>query len=421
MDSASLAFILPILRRIWNLSPHQVGVLASSTYIGYLIGAFSAGALGDLVGRKKVMMNALAIYAIASFLCIFANNLRAFFALRFIAGFGVGAESTIIAPYLAEFVAKRYRGQFTGSLAGFFSFGYVLAALLAYLIVGQNWGTYKVLLIITGLPIVMVLWWRRTLPESPRWLESQGNAGEAREIVARIEAAIIRDGYLLDPVPQSMTDPPQIVPATLWGNLCTLWSVRLRRITAMSWFLWISIAFSYYAFFTWIPSLLIESGMTIAKSYAFSIAIYSAQIPGYFSAAFLNDRMGRQGVIASYMLFGAVAAGALALASSDTQIILAAMCLSFFMNGTFAGLYAYTSEIFPTRVRATGMGTSSSIGRLGAIGAPILVGTIFPILGFGGVFGTTMIVLVAGAFIVLVFGVKTKGRSLEEISIDTTE
>ena len=157
------------------------------------------------------------------------------------------------------------------------------------------------------------------------------------------------------------------------------------------------------------------SDSSITQSFAFSTAIYGAQVPGYFSAAFLNESLGRRRVIGGYMIFGAVSAGALALAASDQQIMVAAVCLSFFMNGTFGGLYAYTSEIFPTPLRATGMGTSSGIGRLGAIGAPILVGFVFPILGFAGVFGTTMVVLVAGAFVILTFGVSTQGRSLEEI------
>lgn len=416
MDSASLAFILPILKQMWSLSSAQIGFLASSTYIGYLFGAFCAGTVGDLVGRKKVMMTALAIYTIASLLCVLVDGSQAFFALRLIAGFGTGAESAIIAPYLAEFVGKRYRGQFTGSLAGFFSFGYVLAAVLGYVILGQRWGSYKTLLIITALPIVMVLWWRRALPESPRWLESQGKTVAAQHIVSRIEADIVRDGHTLEPITVAPPAPHFATRATLWGNLSMLWTGKLARVTAVSWYLWIAVAFSYYAFFTWIPSLLVQNGMTITKSFAFSVAIYGAQIPGYFSAAFLNERLGRQRVIGFYLILGAVFAGALAIATTERQIIMAAMGLSFFMNGSFGGLYAYTSEVFPTRIRATGMGTSSSIGRLGAIGAPILVGMVFPVLGFGGVFGTTMVALITGAVIVLMFGVQTKGRSLEDIA-----
>jgi MFS transporter, putative metabolite:H+ symporter len=86
------------------------------------------------------------------------------------------------------------------------------------------------------------------------------------------------------------------------------------------------------------------------------------------------------------------------------------------MNGVNAGEYAYTPEVFPTDVRATGMGVASAIGRLGAIASPILVGYILPIAGFGGVFGMTTAVLAFGALSVLLLGVPTKGLSLETIA-----
>jgi MFS transporter, putative metabolite:H+ symporter len=421
MNSASLAFILPVLTATWHLTSAKTGLLASSTYAGYLLGALVTGTAGDLIGRKKIMMVALLNYSLASVLCTLTHDFTSFYLLRVLAGIGVGAESTIIAPYLSEFVGHRYRGRFVGALAGFISLGNLLAALLGYVLVGRDLGGYKLLLVVTALPSLMLVWWRRALPESPRWLESRDRTREAHIVVTAIESAVAREGHVLAPTTPADTAQLQSVRATLFGNLSVLWTGRLARLTAMCWFLWVSIAFSYYAFFTWIPSLLVQGGMSIAKSFGFSIAIYAAQIPGYLSAAFLNERLGRQAVIAGYMSLGAMSAVALAFAKTEGQIVLAGMSLSLFMNGTFGGLYAYTAEIFPTRVRATGMGTSSSVGRLGAIGAPILVGVVFPAYGFKGVFGMTTLVLLCGVAVALVFGVPTRGRSLEEIARLTGE
>ncbi|MNT56685.1 putative niacin/nicotinamide transporter NaiP [compost metagenome] len=94
------------------------------------------------------------------------------------------------------------------------------------------------------------------------------------------------------------------------------------------------------------------------------------------------------------------------------------MTLSFFINGVAAGEYAYTPEVFPTRIRATGVGTASAIGRIGGIAAPILVGAVYPIGGFAGVFGMTTVILFIGALSVLVLGIPTKNRSLEEIEAE---
>jgi putative MFS transporter len=228
---------------------------------------------------------------------------------------------------------------------------------------------------------------------------------------------LLAAGVKLEPLPATEAEVPIAVErASVLANVKALWSRKLARITTMTWLMWLSITFSYYAFFTWIPSLLVQNGMTITRSFSYSLVIYIAQIPGYFSGAWLNEKIGRQATIASYMVLGGISALGLALTRSDGGIMLSGVLLSFFMNGTYAGVYAYTPEVFPTDVRATGTGMASSIGRLGAIAAPILVGYVYPLLGFPGVFGATTFVLLIGAAAVVLMGVPTRGRSLEDIA-----
>jgi putative MFS transporter len=415
MDAAVIAFVLPALIAQWGLTSVQTGVVASGTYIGYLIGAFLAGTLGDLIGRRAVMMWALALYCVASVGSGLMTSWAPFFALRIVAGMGTGAESAIVAPFLAELVASRYRGAFTGALAGFFSFGFVAAALLGYFLIPSSTNGWRIVIFITASPIVMLLWWRRRLPESPRWLASRGRLAEADATMTQMEREIERNTRAPLPAPVSTPAIPSVA-GTFGANVAALWSPPLARITLMAWILWASITFSYYSFFTWIPTLLVKGGLTVTKSFAYSIAIYVAQIPGYYSAAWCNERIGRRGTIVLYLILGVVAALFLAAARSDMQIIISGICLSFFMNGTYAGVYAYTPEVYPTEVRATGCGIASSVGRIGAIAAPLLVGYLYPRAGFAGVFGTTTAVLLVGAIAVLVLGVPTRGRSLEAIT-----
>jgi putative MFS transporter len=416
LDSSSLAFLLPVVSKLWHLSSVQIGLVASSTYIGYFFGAFLSGVLADVIGRRRIMMSALLIYCAASFASSMANNWHVFFGLRILAGFGSGAEGVVIAPFLAEFVPRRYRGMFCGALVGFMSFGYVTSSILGYTVVGRFPEGWRYMAVITSLPVLLLLWWRKTLPESPRWLETQGRVGEAVAIVESVEAWFRKQRIALpEPSPDAVPAMVAAKPRGALGNVATIWSRKLARTTAVSWLMWFSVAFAYYSFFSWIPSLLVKEGLTITKSFGYSIAIFGAQIPGYFSAAWLNEKLGRKRVVASYMLLGGAAAIALAFSHSAAQIMVTGICLSFFMNGAFAGVYAYTPEIFPTAVRTTGTGSSSSFGRIGSVSAPILVGFVYPVAGFLGVFGMTTAVLVAGACVVLVFGIETRGRSLEEI------
>ncbi|MEX3940062.1 MFS transporter [Paraburkholderia sp. BR10937] len=416
LDSSSLAFLLPVVSKLWHLTSAETGLVASSTYIGYFFGAFLSGVLADVIGRRRIMMSALAIYCAASMASATAHDWHTFFALRMLAGFGSGAETVVIAPFLAEFVPRRYRGMFCGALVGFMSFGYLSSSILGYTVVRNFADGWRYLAVLTSLPVVMLLWWRRTLPESPRWLESRGRSAEADSIVRAIESRFEQEGISLAPL-----GSVGAIPAAAQGsgsalqNVLTLFSRRLVGTTAVSWLMWFSVAFAYYSFFSWIPSLLVKEGLTLTKSFGYSIAIYGAQIPGYFSAAWLNERIGRKGVVASYMTLGGLAAIALAFSHTGVQITVAGMCLSFFMNGAFAGVYAYTPEVFPTAVRTTGTGSSSSFGRIGSVSAPILVGLVYPAFGFIGVFAMTTAVLLAGACVVFFLGIETRNRSLEDI------
>ncbi|ALM83078.1 MFS transporter [Bordetella sp. N] len=418
LDAGIIAFVLPVLRTQWGLSSIQVGVLASSTYVGFLIGALAAGLLGDRFGRRGVMMWALSIFCVMSIANAMTHDWHWFLVFRVLGGVGMGAEGAIIAPFLAEFVASRYRGRFTGALAGFFSFGFVAAALLGYFIVPLADDGWRWALFITAAPVLVLLWWRKALDESPRWLETQGRHQEADVIVSRFEARAERvlGKSLPAPAPAAAATMAPTEATPFHRQLMALWQRPWRGITAMTWTFWLSITFCSYAFFTWIPGLLVQQGMTITKSFSYSIAIYLAQIPGYYSAAYFNDKIGRKATIVMYMAFACAAATTLVFVKDPTGILIASIFLSFGMNGVNAGQYAYTPELYPTHMRATGMGTASSFARLGAIASPTIVGAIYPALGFAGVFGMTTLVLLTGALAVLFFGINTTGRTLEDIA-----
>ncbi|OZI42924.1 MFS transporter [Bordetella genomosp. 4] len=419
LDAGIIAFIIPSLRTQWGLTTGEIGWIASSTYVGFLVGALFSGILGDRFGRKKVMMWALLLFCLATFANAFATNFHEFYILRMIAGVGMGAEGAIIAPYLAEFVSSRYRGRFTGALAGFFSFGFVLSALLGYFIVPMSDDGWRWIMIIASVPVVFLLWWRKSLFESPRWLEHVGRTAEADRICSNIENQVQQ--HLGRPLPMPVstrkagTAKPAAPQQSALAKLVSLFSAKYLGTTVLVWVFWITVLFCYYAFLVWIPSLLVERGFTITKSFSFTILIYLAQIPGYFSAAYFNDKFGRKYTILAYMLFSCLAALGLAFANGEAEIILLSMLLSFGMNGVIAGQYTYTAEIYPTAIRATGMGAASAFARVGSIASPTIVGVAYPVLGFGGVFAMMTTILLIGGLGILFFGKNTRGVVLEEI------
>lgn len=405
MDVAIIGFALPLVTHQWGLSGTQAGVIAGSSAIGGIAGALVAGRLGDVLGRRQIMLWALAIYCVATLASAVAATFDQFLAARIVTGVGTSAESVIIAPFLAEFAPARLRGRYTGALTGFFSFGYIAAGVLGWLVVPMGENGWRWALASTALPIVLLLWWRRSLPESPRWLERQGRVAEATAIVDAIEAQCGRTEQSLPPAP--------LASAPAAASLSLLIRPPLLRSTLVAVVLWGVIGCCYYAFMTWIPGLLVARGLTLTKSFGFTIAIYGAQVPGYFSAAWANDRIGRRNVIALYMAFGA--AGALFLSAVQTPqgLLWASIMLSFALNGVYAGLYSYTPELFPTALRATAQGIATATSRIGAMLSPILVGALYPVLGFAGVFMAALVLLVSGMLAVLIAGPRTEGVTLD--------
>lgn len=418
MDAAVVSFLMPSTEKLWHLSHEQLGMLGSSSAFGFLLAAGFTGLLADRIGRRRVMMYALAFYAVFSVIAALSPNFGVFLTARVLAGAGAGAESVVIAPFLSEFVPAARRGWFVGTLAGFFSFGFVGAALIGRFIVVHDNG-WRWAQVVTAVPILMLLWWRRRLPESPRFLLAGGRAQEAERVVTdlerRVEAAT---GHRLPPVPDDAGEGVPVARPRLGvaASLRYLWSRAMVRRTATTWVIWFVITFSYYGFFSWIPTLLVDQGITVTKSFTFSIIIYLAQIPGYFSAAWLCERIDRKNTIALYLAGSAVAAYWLSQTGTPVAITIAGAVLSFFLNGTYAGVYSYTPEVFPTWIRATGTGLASGFGRIGSITAPLIIGAVSASAGFAGVFGLTTAVLVTGVIITLVFALSTANRSLEELA-----
>lgn len=417
-DLAIIAFIMPPVAKLFHMTSAETGLLGSSAFIGYLFGAFLAGTLGDLIGRKKIMLYALAIFCVATLIGAGASTWQFLFWCRLIAGLGFGAEAAIVCPFFSEFVPGKSRGKYIGGLAGFFSFGFVIAAVLGYNIVPASPNGWRTVLVLSALPVVLLLWWRRGILESPRWLIQQGRVAEAEEIVSELETRVKQWAKELPP-PESVPVPVlSVQKPKFFQNLGDLWARANARTSAMLWILFFAISFSYYGLTTWIPAMLVREGMTVTKSFGYSLVVFSAIPVGYYAGALVCDWLDRKWTIAACMLGGGLAAIPMIFVRQDSLILFFAFLLYVFMSGVYPPMYAYSSEVYPTNIRATGLGVASAFGRLGAIGAPILIGITYAKIGFGGVFAVAMAVLLVGAAGTAILGISTSGKTLEQITVE---
>ena len=177
--------------------------------------------------------------------------------------------------------------------------------------------------------------------------------------------------------------------------------------------------YTYHGIFIWLPYIYsTRLGFTIVKSLFWVLVITLVQVPGYYSAALLLDKVGRKGILAVYLVVAGVASLLLSTTRDINLILLYSGVISFFNLGAWAGLYTYTPELYPTELRGTGSGAAASIGRLAGIAAPSVTGYLFAVSGgelFYAFLVFALVHLVAG-FVVALFGEETKGRTLEEIA-----
>ncbi len=411
MDVGIISFVLAALAVSWKLDSGQLGLIGSAGALGMFFGAAISGWLADRYGRKTVFQSTLLIFSIATFLNAFAWNLESMLILRFFVGLGLGGELPVVSALMSEFVPGRARGRFVVLLESFWAWGWLCAALIAFFVI-PNYG-WQVAFMIGALPAFYVWFIRRKLPESPRWLESKGRLAEAEKILEDMESESEKAlGVKLNPAGKLKGERKAESPL----GLRELWGGEYFRRTLMLWLLWFCIVFGYYGIFTWLPTLLVKAGFTITKSFEYVLIITLAQIPGYFSAAYLIEKWGRKAVLVSYLFLTAVAAYFYGQAGDVTHILVFGALMSFFNLGAWGAVYAYTPELYPTRSRASGAGYAAAFGRTGGILAPFVVGMLLPIWGTSGVFGLNAVLLALGGVAVLVLGTETKGLVLEEIA-----
>lgn len=411
MDLAALTFVLGSIRQTFGLSTAEAGLLSSMSFLGMFAGAASAGLLADRFGRARVFQVSMIFWGLGSLFCGLSTTATALGASRLLLGFGMGMEFPVAQSMVSEIMPARNRGRYIAFLEGFWPLGFIASGLLTYFVLqAADW---RWVFILQAIPAVFVLVVRRYVPESPRWLASHGYSERAEATVRDIESKV-RDRLGSNELPPVVRQAA--VPASEVTGLRTLFSGIYARRTTMLWTLWFFALLGFYGLTTWLGALLQAKGFPITKSVFYTILISLAGIPGFLVSAWLVESWGRKATLVMNLLCGAIACHFYGSAADQTQLIIAGLCMQFFLFGMWSALYAYTPELYPTHIRATGTGFASAVGRIGSLIGPYVIGVILPAAGQGGVFALGAGAFVVAALAVLLLGEETRGRTLESIS-----
>lgn len=368
-DYFLIAFVLAFIIAPWHLTGGQSAIILMSSGLGAVLGSAIWGRLADLFGRRSVFMLTILNFSIASGLLYFTpdNGWIYLSVLRFFVGFGVGGLYCVDLPLVQEFVPARMRGLISGLVTAFVPLGIMFAASIAAFF--SNAIGWRGLFLLGLLPAAFTLVVRVWVPESPRWLLAQGRSEDARRSIA----------WALKVSPASLNLPDEEIkqPHVRWRELFSY-----PRSVASSWIASITVQTAGHGIAMWAPALFVlQLGVTPAQAAHLYIWVTAAVIVGRIVFAMLSEIIGRR-LSGALSGFGAAIAiflaGVLhnAMLGSVSVLWILIILAGFFLDGGGAVLGPYMAEVWPTRLRTTGMGSAYGFGGLGKILGPLALALI---------------------------------------------
>jgi MFS family permease len=420
----------PLIAEDFNIDATEKGLVSAAAIVGAMFGAGLLGPLGDKLGRRRIFKFDLIMFVVFSLACIGAWDVWSLIFFRFMLGVAIGLDYPIAASYLAEVLPKKARGRW---LTGAFSLqaaGILLGACVGVVLLEAlpHLYTWRLMLGFGAIPALVIIYLRRKVPESPRWLAQNGRADEAREIAEELSGHEVRitekDTEREHPVPEGIK---ALIQPELFKS-----ALRRRTIfTSVPWFL-MDIATYGVGIFT--PTLLAAITLNKADTTFIADDISATKgtavldiflVIGFAIAIVLVDRWGRIPLQTMGFAVMAIALGILSLAEGLTggadahigMVFVGFALFNTFMNaGPNATTYTLAAEVFPSEYRAAGQGFAASMAKFGAAFGVFL----FPILQ-DDIGNSALLAIIAGCCVVgllvtQAFKIETRGKSLEDLS-----
>ncbi len=399
----------------WLESGSRLLAMWSITYTaGQLFGALIGGPIGDKIGRKKSILLYEVIHIIAMIGGAISPNVYVLYVFRLLQGLALGALLVVLFAGFTEYVPGRNRGTWSSRTSFIGNWAHPICNGIALVIVGTgvsynaNWRIQ--FMIPSILSIIASILISKKFPESPRWLESQGRYEEADEIMTKIEKEIeASTGKPLPPV----NEPPKEVKQLPYS---ALFKGKLLRRTIVGSLVLIGMNTIQYTLMNWMPSMLKSLGFDTSQSQFMTMfGLFGAPF-GIFIASLIMDKIPRRvlgvGLLAGMAILGII---------TGQQTTQGGLILWTFLLNTIIYMYVcyasavYVPEMWPTSAKLSGSGFSNAMGRVSNIFFPFLVTYVADSVGASGVFVLISVVAVIIAVSILLFGVETRGESVEEI------
>jgi len=413
-DSQILAYVMPQVIKEWHLSPVSAGAIASYGLFGLMIGTAGLGMLADRIGRKIPLMIGLVMFSLFNGGLYWVHDITTFCIFRFLAGIGMGGGIALSITIASEFAPARLRGRMVSTMFIGFMIGPALAGVISMLFI-PSYG-WRIVLFFALLPLIFLpfLWY--LLPESVRFLAQKGKYDKAISVLRRIEKAAH-----VKPIEWSKEN--FVLPALeKKAGVKQLFSSKLTVMTILVWLVYFFNMLAVYGLILWMPTLLNKAGISLVRSYGYTVVDHIGGIFGTIIIGIAIDRFGRKRGLAIAYAVGAVISWLFGQTNGYAPALyFLSFATGFFVIGGMGGQNVVAAEVYPTSIRSTGVGWALTMGRFGAICGPLLGGFLQSAgFSFSQFFALLAIPPLLCAVVVLFYRVNVKGEALETLEAELT-
>jgi len=423
IEQFNVSYAGPTLTRYFGISNGELGLLSTATFVAMAVGSAVAGYLSDRLGRKSLFMANIAIFTVGALLAALAPTYGVLVVARLLVGLGLGGELSLAYTVISEIMPTRRRGVMSG-ISNFVTggIGTFAAAGLAFLVFGPFsdalggpdlvWRWWFGLMV---LPALLLIFYRRYIPETPRYLLERGDVAATNRVLTLLEAGKLRDVPEIA-TKEFLTVKPGAEPTGQKSKvgIGELFRRNVVRRTLVAWLLALALYTIAVNLTVFMPTVLVDRGLDISSSLAYTMITTFAGTVGAAIGIAVAHRIPRK----LSLVMGGIAATLLGMAfflTSNLALALtfaaAMMAISYLLVPV---VVVYFTELFPTRIRGIGTGSSWFIGFVAAGLGSYVSGAIIDSFGNGGmfIFISAMCVLLAFAASV---GPETFNRSIDDL------
>ena len=381
--------------------PVFAGTVIGITLLGWGIGGVIGGVLADYIGRRRTMIFAILAYSITTGLSAFAWDWVSFALLRFLVGIAIGSEWSTGASITAETWPDNARGRGAGLMQCGLGIGFFLASFTWLFVSSYGPGAWRIMFLIGVIPAFFTLWLRTGIPESKKWEESNAKRKSAH--------ARKKSGAKLSDEDHALT---RFTFAGLFAD------PEIRKRTIIVFLMSLTTTVAWWGISTWVPGFIGaiagKAGLSAQTWASYAGMSYNiGAICGYIGLGFLADRFGRKPIVMIFFAASLFLTPLLYLWTHDLNMLLLVAAINgFFTLGQYSWMSVWLPELFPTRMRATGMAFTFNSPRFIAFLGPLFAGALIAQLGGVSNVAVTFSLIYILGFVLVPFLPETKGKPL---------